>query len=139
MWKALCDELPYWNRSQLSSSREDDDVELEDDDADVDPDADVDAVADAPAARARTVSNDPAWASSVCLELSRDSSRCAIELSSLTDGYASVVAERDALADDSPEADADAACVGWGAWRYGCSAASGTMTSRVASALMSVR
>src|SRR5215204_4879673 len=148
MCMPLCDELPYRNRSQLSSSRvfdivvddvEDMDPDAEfDADAEFDPDAEPEDVEEEVAIRARAVSIVSARASSTCLALSRDSTRCESVRSSRADELESLVAERVARADDSLAAEADAVCDG-PACRYGWSAASGTMTSRVASALMSVR
>jgi hypothetical protein len=128
--------LPYWNRSQLSSSCDEADEE-DDDDADADP-VDPAAAADV-ATRARVVSIVPSLAPSAGRALSSDSSRCesgasvaraALPLVAGAGAVAGAVAADDAVADDD---------CGAGAERYGCSAASGTMMSRAASALMSVR
>ena len=146
MWKDVCDELPYWNRSQLSSSCDDEEDDEEDDEDDAERDAAADADADELVAddviRARAVSSVPraafvlpSFAPSVERALSSDSSRgesgrsIAAELESAVDALARAVAEGVAGAVDC----------GAAAGRYGCNAASGTMMNRVARALMSVR
>ena len=126
--------MPYWNRSQLSSSCDEADEE-DDDDADADPVEPAAAADDT--TRARVVTVVPSLAPSADRALSSDSSRCEsgasvarAALSLVAGVVASAVAADDAVADDDCAA---------GAERYGCSAARGTMMSRAASALMSVR
>ena len=137
MWNELCDELPYWNRSQLSSSC---DVDVDEDDedekfADAEP-VDVTAAADE-AMRARIVSLVPSVVPVAERALSSDSSRAARARSVARAAPVSVAdAVECAVADDRALAEVDC---GAGADRYGCSAASGTMMRRAASALMSVR
>ena len=132
----LCDELPYWNRSQLSSSCDDDDDDEEDEEvAEVELVEPSDAAADA--MRARAVSIAPSLAPIAARAVSNDSSCCENGASFARGALESVAdALACAVADDRAVAEADC---GAGVDRYGCSAASGTMMRRAASALMSVR
>src|SRR3712207_6226091 len=97
MWNCVFDELPDWNRSQLSSC-----CVATDDDADDDSfvaDADVEAVAKPPATRLRAVSISESFTLASRRELSSDSSRCESGRSPRAGDVESSLTERVALAE----------------------------------------
>src|SRR5215207_662063 len=146
MWNCVREELPVRYRSQLSSSLPSSfvvlelfDVELlELEPCDVAPVEDAVATPPRPTMRACALSVVPSRVFVDCRALSSAwSGRVSGESARAARRPSSDV--RDALDDDETGVRADSDCATACAGRYGWSAASGTMTSRLASALMSVR